>query len=78
MALQLNELNLRNIHVFEEQLIGVDSTYFDWLIDTIKDEDLEKADTTYLIKLIDQVFEEKQADAACNMDEDDEDENTDI
>lgn len=78
MALQLNELNLRNIHVFEEQLIGVDSTYFDWLIDAIKGENLEKADTTYLIGLIDQVFEEKQIDAANNMCEDDIDENTDI
>lgn len=71
MALQLNDLNLRNIHVFEEQLIGVDSAYFDWLIDAIKNVDMERADTTYLIGLIDQVFEDKQADAAYNMDEDD-------
>lgn len=62
MALQLNELNLKNLHVFEEQLIGVDSAYFGALIYNI--EQMKKNDpdfnmeSGYLIKLINDVFDD--------------------
>lgn len=36
MALQLNELNLKDFNVFEEQLTGVDSLYFFQTIAAIK------------------------------------------
>lgn len=69
MVLQLNEMDLKNLHVFEEQLVGVDSAYFTGLISTIEklkhDNPDFEPDTGYLINLIDQIFEDKQIDA-CN------------
>ena len=60
MVLQLNDLDLKNLHVFEEQLIGVDSTYFNHLIWTIEQMKKNDPDFTmesgYLIKLINDVF----------------------
>lgn len=62
MALQLNELNLKNLHIFEEQLIGVDSAYFTAFInelERLKKEDKNfSMDSGYLIKLINNVFDE--------------------
>lgn len=62
MALQLNELDLKNLHVFEEQLVGVDSAYFGALITSIekmKENDPDfTMDSGYLIKLINNVFDE--------------------
>ena len=61
MVLQLQDLNLKNLHVFEEQLIGVDSFYFERLLDTVeemrKDSSKILEDTGYLINLINNVFE---------------------
>ena len=74
LVLQLNEMDLKNLHVFEEQLIGVDSAYFTGLISSIEkmrhDHPDFEPDTGYLIKLIDQIFEDKQIDA-CGEEEDD-------
>lgn len=60
MILQLNALDLTNLHVFEEQLIGVDSAYFGAVINkvgTLREEG-QKVDETYLINLINEVFDE--------------------
>lgn len=61
MVLQLNEMDLKNLHVFEEQLVGVDSAYFSELIANIsqmKKNDPEfSMDSGYLIKLINDVFD---------------------
>lgn len=59
MVLQLNALDLRNLHVFEEQLIGVDSVYFGAVINKIDklQEDGVRVDETYLIKLVNEVFD---------------------
>lgn len=64
MALQLNEMNLKNLHVFEEQLIGVDSSYFNNVISLIKDKEKlpEELDTQYLIDLINTVFDTMEED----------------
>ena len=64
MVLQLNDLNLKNLHVFEEQLIGVDSAYFGYLIFCIEkakqnDENFVM-DTGYLIDLINEVFDKNE------------------
>ena len=48
------------LHVFEEQLIGVDSAYFGAVINkvgTLREEG-QKVDETYLINLINEVFDE--------------------
>lgn len=61
MCLQLNEMDLTNLHIFEEQLIGVDSAYFNSVIWAVQKE-IEssedcKVDSQYLIKLINDVFD---------------------
>lgn len=67
MALQINDLDLKNFHVFEEQLVGVDSTYFSQLItvlETMKNNDPTfEPDSKYLIKLVNQIFDGEQDDA---------------
>lgn len=59
MVLQLNALDLKNLHVFEEQLIGVDSAYFGAVINKVAE--LQKSGTSvdenYLIKLVNEVFD---------------------
>lgn len=65
MLLQLNDLNLKNLHVFEEQLIGVDSAYFNQfisMIEKMKKNDPEfSMDSGYLIKLLNNVFDDGDA-----------------
>lgn len=67
MALQINDLDLKNFHVFEEQLVGVDSAYFSQLIsilETMKKNDPSfEPDSQYLIKLVNQIFDGEQDDA---------------
>lgn len=57
---QLSELDLNDIDVLEEQLIGVDSAYFMQIIDMIRDKKEEdpnfKLESTYLCELIDKIF----------------------
>lgn len=60
MCFQLNELDLKNIEVLEDQLVGVDSAYFMMLIDGIKkkmenDPDF-KISTPYVVSIIDKIF----------------------
>lgn len=60
MAMQLNDLNLNDIEVLKDQLMGVDSTYFGMLIDAIerqkeRDENFE-IDSQYVIELVDRIF----------------------
>lgn len=60
MAMQLNDLDLNNIDVLEDQLMGVDSGYFAMLIAAVHDqkekhEDFE-IDAQYIIELVDNIF----------------------
>lgn len=63
MALQLNDMDLTNLHVFEEQLIGVDSAYFNHLIWSVKqvqkNDPYFNPDSTYLINLVNDVFDKE-------------------
>jgi hypothetical protein len=60
MCLQLNELNLKDIKVFEDQLIGVDSAYFSEAIRRIKEkqeaESSFKIDNAYLFEVVNRIF----------------------
>lgn len=60
MALQLNELDLKDFNVFEEQLTGVDSFYFSQAIAAIKSKQEEnpdfKVDNHYLFEVINRIF----------------------
>lgn len=60
MAMQLNELNLKDIEVLKDQLMGVDSTYMSMMINAIaeqkeKDENFE-IDSDYVIELVNRIF----------------------
>ena len=60
MCLQLNELDLHNVKVLRDQLIGVDSAYFDMFIQAIEkkkeDEPNWVLDNGYLVELINKIF----------------------
>lgn len=59
MFFQLNTLNLTDLKVLEDQLIGVDSAYFLQLIDRLKAADEKepgKVDSTYIVSIIDRIF----------------------
>ena len=61
MALQISELDLTNLEVLEDQLIGVDVAYFIEIITALRErqkdqEDINKVDTAYLLEILDRVF----------------------
>ena len=60
MALQLNELNLKDFNVFKDQLTGVDSAYFNILIEAISsktdDNGQINVDDTYIIDIVNKIF----------------------
>jgi hypothetical protein len=62
MAVQLNQLDLLDVKVLEDQLIGVDTTYFLMFISAIR-ASMENPDfklsSDYVIKLIDEIFNEE-------------------
>lgn len=60
MCLQLNELDLKDLNVFKDQLTGVDSAYFEQAISMIiarkeKEPDFQ-IDNTYLFEIINRIF----------------------
>lgn len=56
MALQISDLDLRDIAVLEEQLTGVDVAYFLQLIEILKGVDKTKLDYAYIVEIIDRMF----------------------
>ena len=60
MAMQLNELDLKDIRVLEDQLVGVDSAYFSMLIDALtekKEKDsVFEINSNYVATIIDKIF----------------------
>lgn len=59
MAMQLNELDLKDISVLEDQLTGVDTAYFQMMIDALRekmDGTEQKIDGTYVMELINKMF----------------------
>lgn len=59
MTMQLNELDLKDISVLKEQLIGVDTTYMIMLVDAVGKSIAEGTEVTtdHVINLIDTIFE---------------------
>ena len=53
---QISELDLTNIQILEEQLIGVDVAYFSLLIDALRTVPKEKMTPSYINELIDRIF----------------------
>jgi hypothetical protein len=60
MCLQLNEINLKDLKVFEDQLVGVDSAYFSAAVEAIRSKQEEqpdfKVDNNYLFEVINLIF----------------------
>jgi hypothetical protein len=56
MAFQISELDLRDVKVLEEQLVGVDVAYFNQLISCLKSANTTHVDGTYLMELVDEIF----------------------
>ena len=69
MAFQLNALDLTDMTVLEDQLVGVDNAYFEMLMDAlrsfnkkklkkgkIQQADMGTLDGEYLMELIDNIF----------------------
>ena len=54
MAMQLNDLDLKDVNVLKDQLTGVDSTYFLCMISKL--EDIKDPTTDYVINLVDEIF----------------------
>ena len=60
MCMQLNELDLKDVRVLEEQLTGVDTTYFQMMVEALQkhmeDTGDTKVDTGYAMNLINKLF----------------------
>jgi len=56
MAWDLNKLDLTEIDVLEDQMIGVDAAYFHEICDLLRKKDAKTVDETYLMTLIDRLF----------------------
>lgn len=55
IAFQINQLNLTDINVLEEQLIGVDVSYFNMLIRKLKEQE-DDFGYTFISNLIEEIF----------------------
>jgi len=56
MAWELNQLDLSDIAVLEDQLVGVDSAYFLEVLDILRKKNPKEVDGAYLMQVIDRVF----------------------
>ncbi|MBY0756539.1 hypothetical protein K5V21_13910 [Clostridium sardiniense] len=60
MCMQLNELDLKNVQVLEDQLVGVDSTYFKMLINALEEKQKSdndfKVSSSYVATIVDKIF----------------------
>jgi len=60
MCLQLQEINLKDLNTFADQLAGVDSAYFNQAIEAIRQKQEKepdfKIDNTYLFEIINRIF----------------------
>lgn len=56
MCLQISELDLNDISVLEDQLVGVDVAYFVQVVEALKQKDTEKVNSAYLVEILDRMF----------------------
>ncbi|MDF2510439.1 MAG: hypothetical protein K0S04_305 [Herbinix sp.] len=60
MCLQLNELNLHDVETLKDQLVGVDSAYFNMAINAMEQKQQSdpewKVDNSYLFEVINRIF----------------------
>jgi len=56
MMMQISALDLTDIAVLREQLVGVDSAYFSQVLGMLNAKDKQTVDSAYLIEIIDRMF----------------------
>jgi hypothetical protein len=56
IAWDINRLDLSEIDVLEDQLVGVDTAYFLQLISALREKNSKEVDATYLGELVDKLF----------------------
>lgn len=56
MAMQVSELNLKDVGVLEDQLTGVDVAYFCELISKVREDDPNKINSAYICEIVDRMF----------------------
>jgi len=57
MCFQVSELDLKNLDVLEDQLVGVDSAYFQILIDALRTQgEGQKINSLYVSEIVDRIF----------------------
>lgn len=64
---QISELDLKNVDVLEEQLIGIDVAYFSMLIEILRGVENVKITREYINTIIDKVFNEYDDDSNVNV-----------
>lgn len=56
MCLQISELDLKDLKVLEDQLVGVDVAYFLQVVEALKEKDPVKVNSAYLVEILDRMF----------------------
>jgi hypothetical protein len=56
MAMQVSELDLTDLDVLEDQLTGVDTSYFVQLLKELREKDSSKVDHSYLVTILNRMF----------------------
>ncbi len=56
MIIQLNELDLLDVKVLRDQLVGVDSAYFAEVLSRLEEKGTDRVDAAYLLEIIDRIF----------------------
>lgn len=56
MAMQVGALDLTDLDILEDQLTGVDTSYFVQLIKGLRDKDPDKVNSAYLVEILDRIF----------------------
>jgi hypothetical protein len=56
MCMQISQLDLTDLNVLEDQLVGVDTSFFLDLIDKLREADPNKVNYAYLMTIIDRIF----------------------
>lgn len=67
MMFQISELDLTDIEVLEEQLIGVDVAYFSTLVGALRNVNKSKITSSYINTLIDRIFNNYEEDDESNI-----------
>ncbi len=62
MMFQISELDLTDIEVLEEQLIGVDVAYFSTLVEALRNVDKSRITSSYMNTIIDKIFNNYEED----------------